>query len=65
MNGFNRKRLARFNLAKRTQMLIDRKDLGIGVSAWNNNGNTLDANGFHTYSQTFNAPEEVICVGRC
>ena len=28
-------------------------NLGIGASAWNNNGKAIDANGFQTYSQTF------------
>ena len=37
-------------------------NLGIGASAWNNNGNTLDANGFHTYSQTFNGVDLMLKV---
>jgi hypothetical protein len=28
-------------------------NLGIGASAWNDNGKVLDPNGFHTYTQTF------------
>ena len=28
-------------------------NLGIGASQWNDNGKALDANGFHTYTQTF------------
>ena len=28
-------------------------NLGIGASAWNDNGKALDANGFYTFSQTF------------
>ena len=37
-------------------------DLGIGASAWNDNGKVLDANGFHTYSQTFNGVDLMLKV---
>jgi hypothetical protein len=28
-------------------------DLGVGLSAWNDNGRALDPSGFYTYTQTF------------
>jgi hypothetical protein len=37
-------------------------NLGIGASQWNNNGGALDANGFHTYSQTFDGINLVLKV---
>ena len=37
-------------------------NLGIGVSAWNNNGGALDANGFHTFTQTFDGINLILKV---
>src|SRR6185312_14057223 len=37
-------------------------NLGIGASAWNDNGKALDANGFHTYSQTFDGVDLMLKV---
>jgi Ca2+-binding RTX toxin-like protein len=42
--------------------LGDVVNLGIGASQWNNNGGALDANGFHTYSQTFNGIDLMLKV---
>ena len=28
-------------------------NLGVGASSWSDNGKALDANGFYTYTQTF------------
>ena len=37
-------------------------NLGIGVSAWNDNGKALDANGFHTFTQTFDGINLILKV---
>ena len=37
-------------------------NLGIGVSAWNDNGRALDANGFHTFTQTFDGINLILKV---
>ena len=37
-------------------------DLGIGASAWNDNGTALDANGFHTFTQTFDGINLILKV---
>ena len=37
-------------------------NLGIGASAWNDNGRALDANGFHTFTQTFDGINLILKV---
>ena len=37
-------------------------NLGIGASAWNDNGRALDADGFQTYSQTFDGVDLILKV---
>ena len=37
-------------------------NLGIGVSAWNDNGKALDANGFHTFTQAFDGINLILKV---
>ena len=37
-------------------------DLGIGASAWNDNGTALDANGFHTFTQTFDGINLIVKI---
>ena len=37
-------------------------NLGIGASAWNDNGGALDANGFHTFTQTFDGINLILKV---
>ena len=37
-------------------------NLGIGASAWNDNGKALDANGFHTFTQTFDGINLILKV---
>ena len=37
-------------------------NLGIGASTWNNNGGALDANGFHTFTQTFDGINLILKV---
>ena len=37
-------------------------DLDIGVSQWKDNGKALDANGFHTYTQTFDGIDLILKV---
>ena len=37
-------------------------NLGIAVSAWNDNGKALDANGFHTFTQTFDGINLILKV---
>jgi Ca2+-binding RTX toxin-like protein len=37
-------------------------NLGLGASTWNDNGGALDANGFHTYTQTFAGIDVILKV---
>ena len=37
-------------------------DLDIGATAWNDNGKALDANGFHTFTQTFDGINLILKV---